>query len=97
MDVGSSTQDHGGCLTTSLAVGNERQLAVPRCRIDCLSCPDLSRSLEVKPNITGKTYSSINIKSHEFIVKLGTLFIFLPAKVMVYNMSKHENEYSSKR
>ena len=44
---------------------NERQLAVPKCRVDCSSCPDLSSSLVVKSNITGRTYSSIKIKSHE--------------------------------
>ena len=80
VDVGSSTQDHGGCLTTSLAVGNERKLAVPRCRIDCLSCPDLSRSLEVKPNITGRTYTSINIKSHEIHCKIRNSIYLLTCK-----------------
>ena len=44
---------------------NERQLAVPKCRVDCSSCPDLSSSLVVKSNITGRTYSSIKTKSHE--------------------------------
>ena len=46
--VSISVQDPGGRLATSLAAGNERQPEVRKCRIDCLSCPDLSRSLEVK-------------------------------------------------
>ena len=37
--------------------------AVGKCCIDCLSCPNLSRSLEVKSNTTARTSSSINIKS----------------------------------
>ena len=68
--VSSSTQDPGGRLTTFLAVRNERQPAVRKCRVDCLSCPNLSRSLEVKSNITGRTYSSINIESHEIHCKI---------------------------
>ena len=46
--VSSSTHDPGGHLTTSLAARNERQPAVRKCHTDCLSCPDLLRSLEVK-------------------------------------------------
>ena len=68
--VSSSTQDPGGCLTTSLAAGNERQPAVRKSRGDCLSCTDLSSSLEVKSNMTWWTYSSINIKSHEIHCKI---------------------------
>ena len=63
-------------MTTSLAAGNERQLAVRKCRVYCLSCPDLSRSLEVKSNINGRTYSSINIKSHEIHCKVRN-YIYL--------------------
>ena len=83
--VSSSTQDPGGCLITSVVAGNERQPAVSKCA-DCLSCPDLSQSLEVKSNITRKNYSSINLNLTKFIVKLGTIFIFLPTKIVVYNM-----------
>ena len=68
--VTSITQDPGGRLTTSLAAGNERQPAVRKSRTDVLSCPDPSRSLEVKSNLTGRTYSSINIKSHEIHCKI---------------------------
>ena len=85
--VSSSTQDPGGRLTTSLAAGNKRQPGVHKCREDCLSCPDLSHFLDVKSNVTGRIYSSINIKYYEIIVKLGTIFISLPAKVAVCNMS----------
>ena len=43
---------------------------------DCLSCSDLSRSLEVKSNLTGRNYSSINIKSQEIHCKV-TNYIYL--------------------
>ena len=36
----SSTQDPAGCVTTSLAAGKDRQLAVCKCRVNCLSCLD---------------------------------------------------------
>ena len=66
----NSTQDPGGRLTTFLAARNERQPTVRKCCVDCVSSPDLSRSLEVKSNITGRTYSSINIESHEIHCKI---------------------------
>ena len=75
--VSSSAQDPGGCLTTSLVAGNERQPAVCKCRADCLNCPDLSHSLEVKSNLTRRTYYSINIKSHEINCKIKN-YIYLP-------------------
>ena len=46
--VSSSTLDPGSCLTASLAVGNERQPAVRKYRVDCSSCPDLSSPSEKK-------------------------------------------------
>ena len=79
-DVSSSTQDPGGHLTTSLIVGNERQPAVCKCHVECLSCPDLSRSLEVRSKITGRTYSSINIKSHEIQCKIRNYIYLLACK-----------------
>ena len=51
-----------------------------KCCVDCLSCPDLSRSLEVKPNITGRTYSSINIKYHETHCKIRNYIYLLTCK-----------------
>ena len=74
--VSSNTQDPGGRLTTSLAAGNERQPAVRKCRVDCLSYPDLSCSAEV----TGRTYSSINIKSHETHCKIRNYIYLLTCK-----------------
>ena len=71
--VSSSTQDPGGRLTTCLST-------VCKCHVDCLSCPDLSRSLEVKPNITERTYSSINIKSHEIYCKIRNYIYLLTCK-----------------
>ena len=62
-NVINSTQDPAGCLTTSVAAGNDRQRAVRKCCTDCLSCLDRSLSLEVKSNITERTYSSMNIKT----------------------------------
>ena len=69
-----------GCLTTSLAAGNERQSAFGKCHVDCLSCADLSRSLEVKSNIIGRTYSSIKIKSHKIYRKIRTHIYLLACK-----------------
>ena len=74
--VSISVQDPGGRLTTSLAAGNERQPAVRKCRVDCLSYPDLPCSLEV----TGRTYSSINIKSHETHCKIRNYIYLLTCK-----------------
>ena len=74
--VSSSTQAPGGCLTTSLGVRNERHHTVCKCRVDCLSCPDLSRSLEVKSNIAEEIYRTINIKSHESHCKIRN-YIYL--------------------
>ena len=71
--VSSSVQDPGGCLTNFLIAGNERQSVVCKCAVGCLSCPDLSRSLEVISNIAGRTYSSVNIKSHEIHCKIRTI------------------------
>ena len=68
--VSSSTQDPGDRLTTSLAAEHERQPVVRKYRGDCFSCPDLSSFLEVKSNITWRTYSFINIKSHEIHCKI---------------------------
>ena len=79
--VSSSTQDPGSHLTTSLAVGNEREPAIRKCRVDCLSCPDLSRSLEAKSNITGRTHSSINIKSHEIHCEIRNYNYLLTCKI----------------
>ena len=78
--VSSSTQDPGGCLATSLAAGNERQPAVCKCRADCLNCTDLSRSLEVKSNLTRRNYYSINIKSHEVHCKIRNYIYLLTYK-----------------
>ena len=78
--VSSSTQGPGTCLTTSLAAWNERQPAVRICRVVCLNCPDLSSSLEVKSNITGRTYTSINIKSHEIHCKIRNYVYLLTCK-----------------
>ena len=78
--VSSSTQDPGGHLTTSLAAGNDRQPAICKCHVDCLNCPELSRSLEVKSNITGRTYSSINIKSDEIYCKIRNYIYLLTSK-----------------
>ena len=80
MGVSSSTQDPGGHLTTSLATGNEREPAICKCREDCLSCPDISRSLEVKSNITKRTYSYINIKSYEIHCKIRNYIYLLTCK-----------------
>ena len=77
----SSTQDPGGCLTSSLAEGNGRQPAVRNCRVDYLSCPDLSLSLEVKSNITRRTYSSVNTKSHEIHCKTRNYIYLLTCKI----------------
>ena len=79
--VSSSTQDPGGHLTTtSLAAGNKRQPAVRKYLVDCLSCLHLSRSLEVKSNIIGRIYSSINIKSHEIDRKIRNGIYLLTCK-----------------
>ena len=78
--VSSSTQYPGGHLTTSLAVQNERQPAVRKCCKDCLSCPDLSRSLEVKSNITGRTYYSINVKYLEIHCRIRNYINLLTCK-----------------
>ena len=55
---------------------------------------DLSRSLEVKSKLSGRTYSFINIKSHEIHCKIRNyIFFFLHAKIAEYNMSvkvKHQ-------
>ena len=78
--VSSNTQDPGDHLTTSLAAGNKRQPAVCKYLVDCLSCPDLSRSLEVKPNIIGRIYSSVTIKSHEVHRKIRNGIYLLTCK-----------------
>ena len=88
--VSSSTHDPGGHLATSLAARNERQPAVRKCHIDCLSCLDLLHSLEVKSNITGRTFSSINVKSY-----LQNLRYTICR--WKYYTSKFDNEYSSNR
>ena len=48
--------------------------------LNCLSCPDLLRFLEVKSNITGRSYSSINIKSHEIHCKIRNYIYLLSSK-----------------
>lgn len=78
--AGSSTQDPGGHLTTALAAGNEKQLAVRKCRADYFRCLDLSRSEEGKSNITGRVYSSINIKSGKIHCKIRNCIYFLTCK-----------------
>ena len=61
-------------------MGNERQPAVCKCYVVCWNYPDLSRSLEVKSNITGRTYSSINIKSNEIHCKIRNYIYLLTCK-----------------
>ena len=45
-----------------------------------MSCPDLSRSLEVKPNIIGRIYFSVTIKSHEVHRKIRNGIYLLTCK-----------------
>ena len=45
-----------------------------------LRCQDLSRSLEVRSKITGRSYSSINIKSHEIQCKIRNYIYLLTCK-----------------
>ena len=72
----SSTQELGGRQITLLTTGNEKHLAVRKCSVDYLNCLDLSSFLEVKSNMTGRSYSSINIKSHEIHCKIKN-YIYL--------------------
>ena len=78
--AGSSTQDPGVHLTIALAALNERQLAVLKCCVDYFRCLDLSRSAEGKSNITGRAYSSINIKSQEIHCKIRNCIYLLTCK-----------------
>ena len=78
--AGSNTQDLRGHLTTALATGNERQLAVLKCRADYFRCLDLSRSVDGKSNITGRAYSSIDIKSHKIHSKIRNCIYLLTCK-----------------
>ena len=78
--AGSSTQDPGVHLTTALAALNARQLAVLKCCVDYFRCLDLSPSAEGKSNITGRAYSSINIKSQEIHCKIRNCIYLLTCK-----------------
>ena len=54
-----------------------------------LSCPDLLLSLEVKSNITGRTYSSINIKSHETQCKIRNyIYLLILKNCGIYYVTK---------
>ena len=51
-----------------------------KCRADCLNCPDVSCSLEVKSDLTGRAYSSVNIKSFESHCKVRKCVYLLTCK-----------------
>ena len=78
--VMDSIQENGGHLATPLAVGNERQPAVRKCRSDCLSCPDIVRSYTFVCNSTGRIHSTINIKPHEVRCKMRNYIYLLTCK-----------------
>ena len=78
--VNIGTQDAVGCLITSLAARNEKQPAAHKRHVNCWNCLDLSRSLEVKSNLTGRTYSSIHIKLYKIPCKIRNYIYFSACK-----------------
>ena len=67
----------GGRRSMSLAGGRKRSSGQAHsCRSDCMTCPDLESSLEFSSNVTGRTYSAINISISKIHCKLQN-FIYL--------------------
>ena len=59
-----------GGRSATVAAGINRPRTIKKCRSDCLCCPVLVKSLNIRSFQTGRTYSAINLDLHDIHCKL---------------------------